>query len=30
MDIPMVPNLELIGKVDQGVQTINNPMYGKD
>ena len=30
IDIPMVPNLELITKVNQGVQTISNPMYGKD
>lgn len=30
MNIPMVPNVELITRVDQGVQTINNPMYGKD
>jgi hypothetical protein len=26
----MVPNLELIEKLDKGVQTITNPMYGKD
>jgi len=30
MELPMVPNLELIAKVDLGVQTISNPMFGKD
>jgi uncharacterized protein YozE (UPF0346 family) len=30
VDIPIVPNIELITKVDQGIQTVTNPMYGKD
>lgn len=30
MDLPMVPNLELIAKVDKGVQTIINPVFNKD
>jgi hypothetical protein len=30
MDISMVPNPDLLTKVDQGIQTITNPMFGKD
>lgn len=30
MHMEIVPNPELITKANQGVQTINNPMFGKD
>jgi len=30
VNVEIVPNPDLLAKVDQGVQTISNPMFGKD
>jgi hypothetical protein len=30
VNIEMIPNPELLTKADQGVQTIENPLFGKD
>jgi hypothetical protein len=29
-NVEIIPNPDLLAKVDQGVQTITNPMFGKD